>query len=109
MSTKTILISPQEPLELQHESYIRIESLSVSASYTQLAKFIHERISIMLHVSTVSHTNREINIDASIASFIIGKDFEHECNLLLSPADECSFFTLGPPIPIQIKYSILSA
>lgn len=99
------MISPSKSFSFPPENYKKIKSFIV-AEDNEL--YVGQRISIIAEVRTVSvKKQKEFFQSIAIASFIIGKDFQEDVDLLFGPADNTTIKVIGPEINIQMRYAEL--
>lgn len=96
------VIKPDDALELPSDSYVRIERFSILSDHTQ---FVGQRVSVMASVDAQTADGRAINMNTAIASFIIGRDFDQNCELVISPSDKCKLSLVGAPVTVQMLFS----
>lgn len=82
--------------------YVRIERFSLLDDYPDLEG---QRLSIMAHVTSPTLDGGTTQMNVAIASFLIGRDFDQSCDLIIAPTDKCTLGVVGPDVPVQIIYS----
>lgn len=95
------MIQPGVPYTIKSDNYIRIKQFSI---FPENDQFIGDRITIMANVKTLTNDKREIEMNAALTSFIVGEDFDQQCDLVISPMDNCTLTVIGSQIPVQIIY-----
>lgn len=99
---KVMILYPNKKFELVPTSHIRLEKFTIIKDDPQ---YIGQRLIILADVTTTTLDKRKINLNVAIASMIIGKEYEQNLDLILSPVDHCILTIQGPPLPIQILFT----
>jgi len=82
---------------------LKLEKLVMVNDYPE---YQGQRAIVMAH-TTSKGRGKEFKVSVAIASFIIGKDYEQNINILLNPSDQCFLELTGPNIVIQLQYSTI--
>ena len=96
------ILSPNAEFQLPRDVHTRIDRFSLLP-----APEVGEghRVVVMANVTATTSDSRNVNINVAVASFIVGQDFDQQCNIIVAPSDKCVLTTLGAPVPIQILYT----
>ena len=102
---KVEVISSSKPFSFPQDNYKKVKSFIIVDDNELYAG---QRITIMAEVRTISvKKQKEFFQNIAIASFIVGKDFQEEVDLLFGPADNTTIKVIGPDINIQMRYAEL--
>ena len=96
------VVKPGEVFEVASDCYTRIERFSILSDYTP---FAGQRVSVMASVDAPTVDGRTVNMNVAVASFIVGRDFDQNCELVISPADKCKLSVVGAPVEMQMLFS----
>lgn len=98
---KTAIISPNEPLELNHTLVTCIERFSVVESDPSMNG---QRLTILADHSAISCAGNPIHSECPISSLIIGNQYEQTAGQIFGIGDKCTLRVLGP---LQVKVQVL--
>ena len=96
------IIRPGSVFGVPTSYYVRIERFSILSDHTP---FKGQRLCVVADVDAPTQDGRTVNMNVAVASFIIGKDFDQNCDLVVSPTDRCKLSLTGPPVEVQVLFS----
>lgn len=86
------------------DGHVRIERLTVLGDPSPAAP---QRLVVMAHNTARTVDGRDVAFEVAIASFVPGRDFDQQCDLLFSPADRCVLTLRGDGAQsVQIQYTV---
>ncbi|EAX90013.1 hypothetical protein TVAG_300310 [Trichomonas vaginalis G3] len=99
---ESFIISPGKDHEIARDCLVRVEGFSV---ISDVSDNIGKRLNIFAEINTKTRDKREVHNKIVIASLILGKDWEHEANLMFSPSDNATLTCEGPNVDVQCIYT----
>lgn len=98
----TSIIATDNSFHVPRDKYIKLERFTLIDDNQE---YEGQRINIFVHGNSSKKDGQMIETNVPISSFIIGRDYEQEADLLISPADDLEIIVTGPCLRVQLLYS----
>ncbi|EAY16915.1 hypothetical protein TVAG_150660 [Trichomonas vaginalis G3] len=98
----TFKLTKDTPFHGPTQGYVDLHRFSLIDDYPD---FQGQRVIVYATLDTVARSGKDLHVKISIASLILGKDYESTADFKISAKDNVNVTVEGPDVSIQMLYS----